>query len=590
MPSLTLLFAALVLVRCLSPLAVALALARVLTGLPAAVAAGTGSVAEHGLLVDLLWLSLAFVVQQSAPIVVLWLGDYMGQVFTAELDNRLLDAAVAPAGISHMEDPESAAQLASARAGVGGWPRPGQVVSAVGGRFAQVIGLVSGSALVGAFSWYAAGGLLIVSLVLRGRVARAMGEIGSSRAAAANSLQMLAYLVRLSLEPVAAKEIRLLGLRSWLLRRHVVTGEEAQQELVEARLQGQRSVRVGILMMCTAVALVVVGLGWRVAQGQVSLTVVVLTMQGLVLLAGAIGDGLAVRDGVILGFAGAALESATALEARLLNAERDLAGTAEVADLPQEDIRFTNVSFRYPHSDTDVLKDLSLAIPAGTSLGIVGLNGAGKTTLLKLLCRLYEPTEGAILVDGRDLRTLSAPGWQRCIAAIFQDFVHYPWTVADNVTLGSDDDEARSWATGVSGLQPVLDGLPGGWDTVLTTHTGGDTDLSGGQWQRVALARAMYAAQRGAPVLVLDEPTASLDVRAEAEMYDQFVELTRGRTTILISHRLASLRRTDRIAVLEHGRIVELGSHDDLLAARGRYAELFQLQAAAFADDSVMES
>jgi ATP-binding cassette subfamily B protein len=586
LPGLSVCFGLLVLLRCLSPLLFALTVVRVLTTIPAAVAAGTGSAAEHRLLLSVVWMSIAFVLQQATPLLVLHLGSYMGRVFNADLDRRLLRAALSPAGIWHMEDPKIAGQLAAARTGVSGWPRAGHVVSALGGRLAQFFGLVSGAALVAAFSWYAAVSLLGAGLVLRGRVARAMNELGSSQAAAADELRALTYIGRLGLEPMAAKEVRLFGLRSWLVGRRTDVAEKARGALAAARADGQRSVRLAILLMCLVATSVVADLGWRVARGEVSLTVVVLTVQGLLLLATTVGDGLAVRDGVILGYASAALDRAESLETQLLTADQRLTGAVHVAGLPREGIRFTNVSFRYPTSDRDVLHDVTLTIPAGSSLGIVGLNGAGKTTLLKLLCRLYEPTSGSIFVDGHDLRSLNPHEWQRRVAATFQDFVHYPWSVLDNVTLGADDEATRELVGQMTGLQPILTGLPEAWETVLATQAGGGAELSGGQWQRVALARAVYAARRGAPVLVLDEPTASLDVRAEAEIYDRFVELTKGCTTILISHRLSSLRKTDRIAVLEGGRIVEYGPHRDLLDAGGRYAELFRLQASAFAADA----
>jgi ATP-binding cassette subfamily B protein len=272
----------------------------------------------------------------------------------------------------------------------------------------------------------------------------------------------------------------------------------------------------------------------------------------------------------------------------LTAAAADPGGSADPpAELPIREIRFEQVTFRYTPDAPPVLDGLDLVIPAGDSLAIVGLNGAGKTTLVKLLARLYEPESGRITVDGVDIRTFDGAAWQRKIAAIFQDFVHFELPVRDNVGFGAAglrDDAPIEDALRRAGALEFVTALPAGLDTPLSRQYTDGAELSGGQWQRIAIARALIAVDGGARVLVLDEPTASLDARAEVAFFERFLDLTRGATSVVISHRFSTVRRAKRIAVLEHGRVIESGTHGELLAAGGRYAELFTLQAARFTE------
>ncbi len=224
-----------------------------------------------------------------------------------------------------------------------------------------------------------------------------------------------------------------------------------------------------------------------------------------------------------------------------------------------------------------VLEHFDLTIPAGSSLAIVGQNGAGKTTIAKLLCRLYDPQSGAIEIDGVDIREFDLASWRSRVTAVFQDFIRLELPLRDNVApAGAPDDVVRAAleSAGATNLAAL--------DTVLARGYDGGTDLSGGQWQRIALARALAAVKLGAGVVLLDEPTAQLDVRGEAEIFDRLLAATRHCTTILISHRFSTVRHADRICVLEHGRVIELGTHDELMALGGRYRTMFDLQAQRF--------
>ncbi len=259
-----------------------------------------------------------------------------------------------------------------------------------------------------------------------------------------------------------------------------------------------------------------------------------------------------------------------------------IADPATPASFPKQikhAIKFSNVSFKYAGAETPVLDGINLEIKAGETIALVGENGAGKTTLIKLLCRLYEPTEGSISVDGVSLGSFTCADLRRQIAVVFQDYIRYSMTARENIWFGNVDmppDNNNIEAAAVkSGADRVVNNLPNGYDTLLGYIFDGGKELSTGQWQKIALARAFY---REAQILLLDEPTSSLDAQAEFEVFQAFRALTQGKTAILVSHRLSTVRMADRILVLDRGRIVEQGTHEELIELAGAYARVFETQ------------
>ena len=500
----------------------------------------------------------------------------LGNKVSLWLNEALIRACVQPAGIGHLEDPDLAEDLTTAREfdrGMTGPPMYLNVDFIATSLVSVASGVASAVVLIG-FAWWAPL-VLVAAWGSTHWLLRESGVWKDRNTPEVRSAQRHAdYAYRLAVDPQPAKELRLFGLAGWTVERFIARRKRLFELQYRATRLREKPVIWCMIIVIVANAAVFGALGFGGASGNVPLDRLVVYTQV------AVGVSLIAFGGLNWALDGAA--APVAAVARLGQAMAPLGfltvGQEPATGKPSQEIAFRDVSFCYPGSQRAVLSGLDLTVPAGASLAIVGQNGAGKTTLAKLLCRLYDPNSGAIMVDGVDLRGFELAGWRRRVAAVFQDFVRFELSLRDNVDPAreaSDDDiRAALVDAGAENLAEL--------DTPLAKGYRNGIDLSGGQWQRVALARALCAVRRGAGLVLLDEPTAQLDVRGEAEVFDKVLQATRDVTTILISHRFSTVRHADRICVLEHGRVIELGSHDELIALGGRYKTMFQLQAKRF--------
>jgi ATP-binding cassette subfamily B protein len=402
----------------------------------------------------------------------------------------------------------------------------------------------------------------------------------------------LDYLRYIGASDETAKEVKIFGLAEFVSERYRQLADdlyEANKSLAARRAAwGSALAAIGSVGYYAAFAIII----WRTVSG-------VFSIGDLTFLAGSFRQLRRLIEGMLTGFSTIAERSLYLKDLfDFFDIEPEIAapetgdgaahpnGVARpVPDPIREGFRFENVSFRYPGTDSWVLRDLSFTLNAGEKLALVGENGAGKTTITKLLARLYDPTEGRITLDGHDLREFDPEELRRHIGVIFQDFVRYHMTAADNLAIGrleAREDRPRLESAAERSLaKPVIEKLPAAYDQMLGRRFEGGIELSGGEWQKVALGRAYV---RDAQLLILDEPTASLDARAEYEVFERFAELTVGKTAVLISHRFSTVRMADRILVLEDGTVRERGTHAELVAAGGLYAELFRLQARGYTE------
>jgi ABC-type multidrug transport system fused ATPase/permease subunit len=518
--------------------------------------------------------TIFFLLQVLSPVHQV-LGQNLGSVAAAWLYDELTRACVGPPGMGHLEDPRLTMDITMARdfdLGITGPP----LMIAMGFIASGMMDLVAGwaaAALLAVYAWWAAvllgGAWLATHWLLRESAIWKDRNTPEVREAQRHA----EYAYRLAVDAAPAKELRLFGLGGWTVDRFTSRRRQLLNLQWYATRLRERPVMWSLLLVVSANLFVF----WRMAEdaaaGRLSFAALV------TFVSAAVGAGTIAFGGLSWALDGAAAPAAAVLRLQgTMGSIGALAlGTGAARNMPAREIRFHNVSFSYPGAEHLVLNKFDLTIPAGTSLAIVGQNGAGKTTLAKLLCRLYDPQQGAIEIDGTDLREIEVNDWRSRLAAVFQDFIRFELPLRDNVAPSGAPDEVIQAALKHAGAAQLAN-----LDTILARGYQGGTDLSGGQWQRIALARALCAVKQGAGVVLLDEPTAQLDVRGEAEIFERILSATRNVTTILISHRFSTVRHADRICVLEHGRVVELGTHDELMALGGRYRTMFDLQASRF--------
>jgi ATP-binding cassette subfamily B protein len=512
------------------------------------------------------------IVQRTLGIFRALLRQQLGQRINVDILDKALTLELA-----QFEDSELYDKLTRARREASS--RPLSLVSETFELGQQIITLVGLSALLFAFSPLALGVLIIAALPPFIAELKFSGDaFRLSRWRTPETREQL-YLESVLANDTYAKEVKLYGLGPRFLERY--------RAIFDKLYAGDRAIAVkrGVwgLALSAVGTLALYGMYLWIALAAIAnaITIGAMTMyvlvfrQGQSALASALGDVSGMyEDNLYLSNLYEFLDTPT----------RELAGSELAGPKPGDGIRFEGVGFSYPGSAELALSGIDLHIAPGSKLAIVGENGSGKTTLIKLLTRLYEPTVGRILFDGRDLREWSLPALHRHIGVIFQDFVRYQLKVGENIGAGDDrayDDRARWEDAAERGLaKPVIESLPAQYDTQLGKWFKDGRELSLGQWQKIALARSFM--RRDADVLVLDEPTASMDAEAEVKIFDQFRELTDDKIAIVISHRFSTVRMADEIIVLDHGRIIERGSHASLVAAGGRYATLFQLQAQGY--------
>ncbi len=511
--------------------------------------------------------------------------DYfeLAEIQETRLREELIDLVNRTPTIDHLDSPVFADNVALVREGLASSTRALEGVLQLGGLLIQTV--ITTVILVLLEPWLGLLPLAALPPVVLAR--KAQSALERARERTAESVRLHRHLVEVSTRAESVKELRLFGAEPAILAHQerawqAITGQIVRGQAASAlvRAGGQLIFAIGY---GAAIILVVQG----AAQGRATVGDLVVVITLAVQVSVQIGGALSVLG--LLQSAGTMVERLNALRAMA----QQPAPSAPMAESParlRQGVTLENVSFAYPGSDRPVLRNVSLQVPAGHTLALVGENGAGKSTLVKLLCGLYRPTEGRILVDGVDLSTMDPVAWRSRIAALFQDFLRLEFTLRECVGLGEvsrlADDAALREAVTAARAEGVVAAVPDGLDGYLGRSYGDGIELSGGQWQTVGLVRSLMRTRPR--LLILDEPAAALDATAEHAMFERYTSAASsaaravGSVTVLISHRFSTVLMADTIAVLQRGHLIETGTHDELMLRGGLYSELFALQARAY--------
>lgn len=506
--------------------------------------------------------------------------SYLDYLFRYKLQNRVSQEffrKLSSLDIGYFEDPKTQDLITKTRDTMQ-WRVP-DMLRMTGYLFRNLVLVISAFAILAHFGWW------VALLVLAAGLPRVMAQMTLGRSqwsiygSGAPQAKKLWYFSWILAEPTAIKEIKIFQSAGYLMSRF----KEIQEKLYNLNKVPLDKLLVTLLTLPIVELGVILGISWiflnKLATGQLMVGDFILLNSAMLLMRGnVVGVSINLGEVYSCNLHVNDFFKVLALPSKVVESEKPV---KMETDKPPR-IEFKKVSFGYPNTDKIVLKDISLVVEPGENIALVGVNGAGKSTMVKLLCRFYDVTSGQILINGVDIREIKKGDLYKLMGTLFQEFMHYHFTVKENITMGAPDKKNKKtmeMAAEQSGAWEFVEKLPNKFETLLGKEFDDGEELSGGQWQKLAIARAFY---EQSPLLILDEPTSAIDAEAEFEIFSNLQKIYRDKTLVLVSHRFSTVRNADKIFVIEEGKISEQGTHGQLLKKKGKYAKMFLTQAEGY--------